>query len=274
MALTFQHATLDNGLTIIAETNPDAHSAGVGFFVRTGARDEAAPLMGVSHFLEHMMFKGYDGVGPDELNRAFDDIGARNNAYTSSEMTCFYAHALPERLDRATELVGRMLRPALRGEDFDTEKGVILGEIAMYKDSPFWVLFEQATERHFREHPVGLRVLGTDETIAAMTRDGMQGYFDQRYSADNTVVALAGKVDFARAVAQINDLCGGWASTGPKREPAPAAIGAGEFTLRQKNVNRAYMIGIAAEPDIDDDRRYAAIPLARPLGGTDNNRLH
>src|SRR5690606_761940 len=182
-----------------------------GFFVRTGARDEAAPLMGVSHFLEHLMFKGYEGMGPDELNRAFDDIGARNNAYTSSELTCFYAHALPERLDRATELVARMLRPALRGEDFATEKGVILEEIAMYKDSPFWVLYEQATERHFRDHPVGHRVLGTDETIAAMTRDGMQQYFDQRYSADNTVVALAGQVDFDRAVRQIEALVAGWA---------------------------------------------------------------
>jgi predicted Zn-dependent peptidase len=112
MPTTFHHAALDNGLTIIAEVNPEAHSAGVGFFVKTGARDEQPASMGVSHFLEHMMFKGYDGMGPDDLNRAFDEIGARNNAYTSTELTCFYAHALPERLDRATELVGRMLRPS------------------------------------------------------------------------------------------------------------------------------------------------------------------
>jgi predicted Zn-dependent peptidase len=274
MALTFRQATLDNGLTIIAETNPDAHSAGVGFFVRTGARDEAAHLMGVSHFLEHMMFKGYEGVGPDELNRAFDDIGARNNAYTSSDLTCFYAHALPERLDRTTELVARMLRPALRPAEFDTEKSVILEEIAMYKDSPFWVLYEQATERHFREHPVGHRVLGTDETVTALSRDAMQEYFNRRYSADNTVVAFAGRVDFHRAVEQIRELCGGWSATAPDREPAPPAVGAGEFTLRQKNVNRAYLIGLAAAPPIEDDRRYAAMLLARALGGPDNSRLH
>ena len=274
MPADFQHATLDNGLTIIGEVNPEAHSAGIGFFVKTGARDEQAQLMGVSHFLEHMMFKGYDGVGPDELNRAFDDIGARNNAYTSTELTCFYAHALPERMDRATELVSRMLRPALRSEDFDTEKGVILEEIAMYKDSPFWVLYERTSEEHFRGGPLGHRVLGTTETITDMSRDAMQAYFDQRYSADNTVVACAGKVEFDRVVEQIRDLCAGWQAMSPGREAAPAEVGAGEITLRDKRINRAYMLGLAPAPAMADERRYAAMLLSRILGGPDNSRLH
>src|SRR5690606_26477538 len=118
------------------------------------------------------------------------------------------------------------------------------------------------------------RVLGTAETIAAMSRDSMQTYFDRRYSADNTVVALAGKLDFDHAVAQIRELCSGWRPTGPIREPAPDAVGAGQFTLREKSVNRAYLIGLAPAPAMDDDRRYAAMLLARALGGPDNSRLH
>src|SRR4249920_3148828 len=98
MPVTFKHATLGNGLTIIAEVEPEGLSAAAGFFVKTGARDEAREVMGVSHFLEHMMFKGTDRRTAADLNRDFDRIGARNNAYTSSEMTCFHASMLPERL--------------------------------------------------------------------------------------------------------------------------------------------------------------------------------
>src|SRR3954462_5809741 len=170
MPVTYREHTAATGLRIIAEVNPGAHSAAAGFFVKTGARDEAAPVMGVSHFLEHMMFKGTGSISAEELNRRFDAMGARNNAYTSGEMTCFYAHTLPERLPDAAELLSLMMRPALREDDFDREKQVILEEIAMYKDEPYWVLFEEALDRHYRRAPMGHRVLGTTETITALAQ--------------------------------------------------------------------------------------------------------
>ncbi|MCA9294847.1 MAG: insulinase family protein, partial [Phycisphaerales bacterium] len=126
MPVTFHHRTLPNGLAVLAEVDPAAHSAAAGFFVKTGARDETPALMGVSHFLEHMMFKGTDDLSADQINQAFDAMGASNNAYTSGEMTCFYAKVLPEHLDTGVRLLGRMMRPALRQEDFDSEKKVIL----------------------------------------------------------------------------------------------------------------------------------------------------
>jgi len=104
MSITFQQHRLPNGLTIIAETDQAAHSAACGFFIKTGARDEATPIMGVSHFLEHMMFKGTADLTAEALNRSFDEVGARNNAFTSNEMTCFYAHVLPEHLARVVDL--------------------------------------------------------------------------------------------------------------------------------------------------------------------------
>ncbi len=274
MPITFKKHTLPNGLTIIAECDPDAHTAAIGYFVRTGARDEASKVMGVSHFLEHMMFKGTESLTSDDINRGFDELGARNNAFTSNEMTCFYAHILPEHLTSATNLLAQMMRPALRTADFDMEKGVILEEIAMYKDNPFWVLYESCVERHYPNHPMSHRVLGTTETITDLARDEMAAYFDHRYSADTTTVALAGRIDFDRSVAQIETLCGTWPKTNARRDASAPPIWQGEFEMRDEKVSRAYLLGMSLAPSAQDPRRYAAAMLAQILGGSDNSRLH
>jgi predicted Zn-dependent peptidase len=180
MSIRFNQTTLDNGLTIIAEPDDAAHTAAVGFHVKTGARDEPAELMGVSHFLEHMMFKGTARRTAADVNRDFDRIGASYNASTSHEVTTYHAHILPEYMPEAIDLLSDMLRPALRVEDFTTEKQVILEEIGMYADRPFWVVYEQALERFYGLHPLSFRVLGTVESITALTRDQMQNYFSRR----------------------------------------------------------------------------------------------
>lgn len=274
MSIAYKRHTLPNGLEIIAEVDPEAHSAAVGFFVNTGARDEDSGVMGVSHYLEHMMFKGTAELSADDINRSFDEIGARNNAYTTNEMTCFHAQVLPEHLARATSVLGQMLRPALRQGDFDVEKNVILEEIAMYKDNPFWVLYETCVERHYATHPLSHRVLGTEQTVRALERDQMMAYFTKRYSADNTAVSLAGNVDFDACVRLIEDLCGSWQRTGPTRNTARPATTNTHFTLRDQRVNRGYTISMIPAPPIDDEGRYAASLLMQILGGSDNSRLH
>ncbi|MBX3402408.1 MAG: insulinase family protein [Phycisphaeraceae bacterium] len=292
MGVTFIEHTLANGLRIIAEVDPHAHSAAAGYFVRTGARDEASAVMGVSHFLEHMMFKGTARRTAERINADFDRIGARNNAYTSHEMTCFHATVLPDRLlgeGGALDILGDMMRPALREEDFTTEKNVILEEIAMYQDNPFWVLYERAVEVHYGAdpardealatidagmHPLGHRVLGTKASIAALSVEQMRAYFEHRYSADNTVVALAGKVDFDAAVREIERLSGSWARTGAQRAHAAPPYADRDFTLRSEKVNRGYALMLTPAPDANDPRRYAATLLAQALGGPDNSRLH
>ena len=270
----FKHRTLDNGLTIIAEPDDAAHSSAMGFFVKTGARDESHRLMGVSHFLEHMMFKGSPSRSAEELNQAFDDIGARNNAYTSHELTCFYAHTLPEYADTATELLGDMMRPALREDDFETEKGVILEEIAMYKDNPFWVLYEAVAEIRFGDHPLGHRVLGTNETIKSLKCDEMKDYFENRYSADNTVVALGGKIDFDRSCELIERVCGSWKPTGVTRDNTRPQTKDTRISLDDDRFGRAYLLMLTPGPAAQDDRRYAATLLTQILGAPNNSRLH
>jgi len=274
MAVSFRHAQLPNGLTIIGEIDAAAHTAAAGFFVRTGARDESPEVMGVSHFLEHMMFKGSERLGPEAVNEAFDSIGAEHNAFTSAEMTAFHAHTLPDTLPQAVDTLAEILRPALRPADFTEEKGVILEEIAMYEDNPYWRLYERGLERYYGGHPLGHRVLGTRETIAALTRDAMHAYFESRYSADNTVVAAAGRVDFDALVAQISSRCGDWKPTAPSRLSPPFAPTRLDFTDQHESAKRAYLMFAAPAPGMEDPRRYAASVLMHILGGGDGSRFH
>src|SRR5262245_38687124 len=119
--MEFRKQTLDNGLTIVAECDGDAHSSALGFFVNTGSRDEDDSISGVSHFLEHMVFKGTGSRSAEDVNREFDEMGAHYNAFTSEENTVYYAAVLPECQDRAVDLLADLIRPALRSEDFETE---------------------------------------------------------------------------------------------------------------------------------------------------------
>src|SRR5918912_2479462 len=177
MPLTFKHHQLKNGLDIIAEINPDSHSIAAGLFVKTGARDEDVNVNGVSHFLEHMMFKGSSKYTWEDVNRIFDEMGARYNAFTSQEMTAYYANVLPEFTEKAIEHLSHLLRPAIRNEDFDTEKKVILEEIAMYLDDPGHRLYERLMEQHFQHHPLSMSILGSADSIRKLQREQMERYF-------------------------------------------------------------------------------------------------
>jgi len=274
MPIEFKEQTLDNGLKIIAEVDESAHTAAVGFFVKTGARDEDPAVMGVSHFLEHMMFKGTARRSAADVDREFDEIGAEHNAYTTAEQTAFWAHCLPEHLPRAEEILADILRPALRPEDFDSEKPVILEEIAMYRDHPFWVLYERAMEVYYGSHPLSHRVLGTAETVAGMTRQQMADYFENRYSADNMTVALAGKLDFEGMIGRFAGHCGHWQTTRPRRQHPDARTTDRQFTIDSEKVNQHYVMMLCPAPAMNDERRYAAAMLAQILGDSEGSRLY
>src|ERR1700683_2747837 len=200
MSLTFHYKQLANGLDVVAELNPDAHSVALGLFVKTGSRDEDSSVNGVSHFLEHMMFKGSSKYTWEDVNRIFDEIGARYNAFTSQEMTAYYANVLPEFTKRTIEHLSHLLRPAIRVEDFTTEKKVILEEIAMYLDDPGHRVYEALMESHFGKHPLSLSVLGSSQCIEALQRDQMAEYFQRRYGPGNMVLSVTGQMDFKNVV--------------------------------------------------------------------------
>ena len=274
MTFTFCETTLDNGLRIVAEQSSSAVTSAIGFFVKTGARDETAPLMGVSHFLEHMMFKGSDSISAEEVDLAFDDLGAEHNAFTSGEMTAFWGAGLPEVLVDIHDILATILRPALRQKDFDDEKKVIIEEIAMYDDQPFWVLYEHTMEHYYGKHPLGHRVLGTNETIHSMKREELLSYFNHRYSADNTIIAITGKLDFERMVDQIQSFAGTWERTGATREYDSFERNGGKVQQVINDLNQHYIMMVMPSPSFQDERKYAAAALAAILGGGDGSRFH
>ena len=274
MAVTFKHHELPNGLTIVGETNDESHTSAVGFFTKVGTRDETPDIMGVSHFLEHMMFKGTDRRTADEVNRDFDRIGASYNAFTSQEQTAYYAHVLPEYIPQAIDILSDILRPTLREEDFDMEKNVILEEIGMYSDRPFWVAYEMAMEHFFGEHTLGYRVLGTNETIKDLTRDAMAGYFAHRYSPDNMVVSMSGRIDFDEAVKLLEQSCGQWERTGVERQYVDAKPGTETITHTDEKLTNHYVVSVMPGPSRQDDDRYAAAVLANVLGDSDGSRMY
>src|SRR6478752_88160 len=159
--MPFHTHKLPNGLQLIGETSPSARSVALGFFVSTGSRDETPEVSGVTHFLEHMVFKGTPHRSSFDVNRDFDKIGASYNAFTSEENTVFYAAILPEYLPQAVDILADILRPSLRGEDFDVEKKVIIEEIGMYDDQPTWCAYDRARKAFFADHALGNTILGT-----------------------------------------------------------------------------------------------------------------
>ncbi len=274
MDIKFRQSQLPNGLTIVAEVNPAAHSVAMGFFVNTGARDEETQIMGVSHFLEHMMFKGTDTLSAEEVDQAFDDLGAVNNAFTTSEMTAFWAHCLPEHRKAAFNILADILRPSLRPVDLEDERQVIIEEIAMYEDNPFWVLYERAIETYYGSHPLSHRVLGTKESVSNTSQQDMKQYFDERYAADNTVLSVAGCLDFDEVLEQANALCGHWPSSGTTRSYQPVVPQPSDFTMQLPKLAQAYIMLIAPFPGANEEDRYAAALLSHILGGADGSRLH
>ncbi|MDD4269078.1 MAG: pitrilysin family protein [Pirellulales bacterium] len=271
--MEFLKHTLPNGLQIVAECNGQAWSTAVGFFVRAGARDESEELAGVSHFLEHMMFKGTPSRSADDVNRAFDEVGASYNAFTSEEHTVYYAAVLPEYQLRAIDLLGDILRPSLRGEDFDVEKQVILEEIRMYEDQPPFGADEKCRALHFGGHPLAHSVLGTAERISALSVDAMRAYFRQRYSARNVVLAASGRVDFDGLVAAADRICGSWEPGSGDRQLAPAAPASQFHVVRRDSATQEYLVQLAPGPSANDDDRYAAKLLATIVGDETGSRI-
>ncbi len=271
--MEFHEQVLANGLEIVAECNPAAHSSAMAFFVKTGARDETAAVAGVSHFLEHMMFKGTARRSADDVNREFDQMGADYNAGTGEELTVYHAAVLPEYQDRAVDLLADLLRPALRPSDFDLEKQVILEEIQMYEDQPPFGADDKARAMHFGSHPLGHSVLGTAESIGGLSVEAMRDYFHRRYSPANITLAAAGRIDFPRLVAAAERQCD-WPAVPAERVIQPCVAQDGFRALRKESATQQYLLRLSSGPAAEDADRYAAKLLATVLGDDSGSRLY
>lgn len=272
--MEFRQHTLANGLEIVAECNPRAYSLGMGYFVKTGSRDEIDSISGVSHFLEHMVFKGTARRSAADVNRELDELGSHSNAYTSEEQTVYYATVLPEFQDRVVELLSDIMRPALREDDFNTEKNVIIEEIAKYDDQPPYGAHEKSMAAHFGNHPLSRSVLGTAASVGALTAEQMRSYFQCRYSPKNMALVAAGKVDFDALVKQAERWTAEWQ---PFEAPRVTErwTGHGTFQIIPNDIaTQEYVIMLSNGPAAADDDRYAGRILATVLGDDSGSRLY
>ena len=271
--MEFKQTQLDNGLMIVAEVNARAASMAAGFFVRTGSRDESENVAGVSHFLEHMVFKGTPRRSALDVNREFDELGAHYNAFTSEENTVYFGAVLPEFQGRLLDLLCDLLRPALRKEDFDVEKNVILDEIARCQDMPRFRLYEKLMAAHFSPHPLGNSVLGTTESIGALRPEDMRAYFDRRYSPGNLTLVGVGRLDFEALAAKAAEACSAWQPADVQRQTARAPAAARRTIVADGSVAREH-VGLASPaPSAQDDERYAAMLASAILGDVTGSRL-
>ena len=269
----YQLTTLDNGLRVISETMPDIRSVAVGCWVDTGTRDEQSNEAGASHFLEHLLFKGSEAMSAREISEAFDAMGAQSNAFTSKEQTCYWARLLDEDLAAGLDLLAEMLqRPAFRIDEIDSERQVVIEEINMNEDDPTDTAHEQFFQAVFQGHALERPVLGTRESVRAMSREDIHGYWKSRYNAESVVVAVAGAVDHDETVALIEDRFGDWAGGGvahESREPdAKSRVKVVERDTEQANI---VLGGIGI--DRSDPDRFAAAVFNHILGGGMSSRL-
>lgn len=274
--MAFHTHTLPNGLQMVGETNPSALCAALAFWVKTGSRDETPEVSGVSHFLEHMVFKGTERRDSLAVNRDFSRMGADNNAFTSEENTVFHATFLPEFLAEGVDVLADIMRPSLRGEDFDTEKSVILDEIVRYEVQPGWATYDNARRIYFGQHPLGNSILGTTESIKALTRDQMAGYFDTRYVAPNIQVVAAGNYEWPRLVELVEKACADWPTGKAERKNRRETKGSGGIHIlpRPKDkVAQQYVMMIGPAPAADSPLRYAASLLSTAIGDSSGSRM-
>jgi predicted Zn-dependent peptidase len=272
----FHTHQLSNGLQIVGQPMPDFESVAVSFYVRTGSRDEYDPkINGVSHFLEHMVFKGTQHLDWQEITLEFNKIGAELNAFTSHEATMYYARILGEYLDRAIELLSDMMYPRLAESDFEMEKEVIINEIARSEDQPYNFTYRRLMQTYFGDHPLGHDVLGSQESIRNMRIEQMLEYWNRRYAANNLILSVAGNFDWEHIIELAEKHCSNWRIGDASRnaahyEPAQPI----NNIMHNSQLKQQIMILAMPAVDIKDPDYYAATLGGSILGDSDGSRLY
>ena len=264
--------TLESGVRVVTESIDSVRSAALGFWIATGSTTENDDEAGLSHLLEHMLFRGTDRYGSLEIDQIFDSMGAELNAGTGKETTSVYARVLDRHLERAFDVIADMVwRPSL--DDVEAERQVVLEEIAMYEDDPQDRVFDLLGEAVFGSHPLGRAIVGRAAVVAAADAGTLRAFHDHRYLPPRVVIAAAGSVDHDEIVA--------WAKAADARavrdravvKPEPPALLAAQVRFQQKDTEQYHVcLGGPGIPR-DDERRFALRVLDNILGGTSSSRL-
>lgn len=265
--------TLDNGVRVVVEEVPGVRSVACGVWVDVGSRDEGEGVYGASHFLEHLLFKGTDRWSALQIAKSLDAVGGEFNAFTSKEYTAYYVRTLDCDIDLGLDILADITQqPALRTEDVDSERNVVIEEILMYEDSPDELVHDLFGETLLADHPLGRPVLGGKDSIAAIGQEQVHDYFCTMYTPDRFVLAVAGNVD---AESFVDRLAKRWAhrrgSVAP-RSLSEMALPARRRVDRRPTEQAHIVLGVPAFSR-GDDRRHALAILAHVFGGGMSSRL-
>ncbi|MBO4207900.1 M16 family metallopeptidase [Micromonospora echinofusca] len=278
---TVRRTVLPSGLRVLTEAIPTMRSVSFGIWVGVGSRDETGAQAGVSHFLEHLLFKGTHKRTALDISSEIEAVGGETNAFTTKEYTCYYARVLDEDLPLAIDvMVDLVADSVLDPDDVETERGVILEEIAMHDDEPGDEVHDTFARAVYGDHPLGRLISGTEETVTPMTRRQIQAFYRSRYTAPSIVIAAAGNLDHATVVKQVRRaLAGGPLDTAPA-EPAGhrpntpvVPVRTAATVVEPKETEQAHVV--LGCPGIDrlDERRFALGVLNNVLGGGMSSRL-
>ncbi|HLR61856.1 MAG TPA: pitrilysin family protein [Lentibacillus sp.] len=265
--------TSGNGLRIVLENIPSVRSVTIGIWVKTGSRNETEAINGISHFLEHMFFKGTSTRTAQDIAEAFDAIGGQVNAFTSKEYTCFYAKVMDTHKEKALEILADMFfNSSFDEEEMEREKKVVLEEIKMYEDTPDDIVHDILARASFGDHPLGYPILGTEKQLHSFTPDTLRGYINERYTPGNVVISVAGNVDNS-FMKTVDDYFGDFESNAKQTDMEERPAFLGNQIERHKDTEQAHLcLGYNGLP-IDDENMYGLIILNNVLGGSMSSRL-
>jgi len=268
-----RQSTLTGGMRLVSDPMDDVASVAIGFWVGSGSRDEPEVHAGASHFLEHLLFKGTPERSASSIAEAVDEVGGDCNAFTSKEHTVFYIRLLAEHTDLGLDILSDIMRnPALRAEDVDSERRVILDEILMHADDPSDRAAEQWMHALFPDHPLGRDTLGTADSVVATTADDVRRFFDAHYRPGNVVAAVAGACDHDALVAGLERRFAGRSGGGAPRRAAPAGRPQ-PLAVDRRPTEQEHMVYGMRSVARGDPRRFAAAVLDHALGGGLSSRL-
>src|SRR6266567_2430895 len=265
---------LPNGLILLSEEMSHIRSISIGIWMKTGSRDETADLNGISHFTEHMVFKGTKNRTARDIARQVDSIGGNMDAFTGKEIICFNIKVLDEHVPIAIDILSDLvLNPIFDPKDITREKGVILEEIKMDEDNPDYLIHEIFTQNFWKDHALGKPILGTKETVRSFEHERLFNFYRQRFVPNNMIISAAGNLNHGRFVELIKDRFAGLSAV-PNgfHEPAPA-VTPKIVTRNKKSLEQVQLcLGVASHP-ISHEKRYVSYVMNTVLGGGMSSRL-
>lgn len=270
----YKKHVLENGLTIIGEEIPYVKSISLGIWINAGSRIEDEEISGISHFIEHMLFKGTKNRTSKQIASEIDNLGGQINAFTSKECTCYYVKLLDSHIDIGIDILSDMiLNSKFNEDDLDKERSVIIEELKMYEDSPEDLAYDLLTENIYKNDPLGMNIIGTEESLKKLNREKLLDYFNKYYLPNNSVIAISGNFNFNEIINKIEEKFKGW-----KKKSVNIDIKKAEFKscflTKNKDIEQVNLaMSLEAVPLENDEEVYALAVINTVFGGSISSRL-